>query len=144
MVCALVIFMTQYSDFDGMMLAASAVVPAVATALAYLITWLAMKRSHKLAKTIAFETINQNTGTAIAFVAVSYSGPVLGVLLPAAVFSGLFSFCWTVVAVIIYRLVVLRKAKDEKQHAPASSAEQNKANGNQSGPNLDNEQITRF
>ncbi len=124
--------MTQYSDFDKMMLAASAVVPAVAAALAYLISWLAMKRSHKLAKTIAFETINQNTSTAVAFVTISYSGPLLGELLPAAAFSGLFAICWTCLAIIVHRLVILVKSKDTKDDGKSlhsSTAENNVVEG---------------
>ncbi len=143
--------MTQYSDFDEMMLAASAVVPAVATALAYLITWLAMKRSHKLAKTIAFETINQNTATAIAFVTISYSGPLLEVLLPAASFSGLFMICWTALWIIVYRLTVLRKskiiisdAKDDEKSIYSSTAEKYTVEGKANISTLSDGQITRI
>ncbi len=140
--------MTQYSDFDKMMLAASAVVPAVAAALAYLITWLAMKRSHKLAKTIAFETINQNTSTAIAFVTISYSGPLLGVLLPAAAFSGLFAICWTCLGMMAYRLAILIKpkaiiadTKEDEKCVHSFAAEKYIVEGNQSLTSANDEQM---
>ncbi len=130
------------------MLAASAVVPAVAAALAYLISWLTMKKSHTLAKTIAFETINQNTSTAVAFVTISYSGPLLGVLLPAAAFSGLFAMCWTCLGIMVYRLTTLREsdamivdAKDNEKSMYSSAAETYTAEGNQSILTVNNGQI---
>ncbi len=137
--------MTQYSGFDGMMLTASAVVPPVAAALAYIITWLSTQKSHKLAKTIAFETINQNTSTAIAFVTISYSGPLLGVLLPAAAFSGLFAICWTCMGIIVYRLAVFRQskvdAKDGQKSMHCAAAEKYIVEGNPSISTISDGQI---
>ena len=95
---------------DWRVLAAAAVVTAVTMVVSFLLPWLVLKRNIKAAKAITVETAMQNIPTAIAFVVVSYTGPVLGEILPSLIFAGLGGFeC--VLALILYRILQVRSKR---------------------------------
>ncbi len=110
---ATAIFFVQYDNFDGNMLAASALVPGVAMAASFVLSWLVLKKNAKSAKTVAFETASQNTAMAVTFISVSFRGEELRELLPPATFGGHFVLAWVILVVVIYRVVKLTRRKSK-------------------------------
>lgn len=93
-VCSAVIVISltlwRFRRADWKVFAVSAVVPVAVMSISFLLAWVILKRNAQIAKTIMMETAIQNFPTAIAFVAISYQGPVLGEVFPPVVFRGLF------------------------------------------------------
>ncbi len=112
---------------DWRVLAAAAVVTTVAMAASFLLPWLVLKRNLKAAKAITVETAMQNTPTAIAFVVISFEGPVLGEILSSLVVAGFPGLPLFTLFLIIYRILKLRnrtnmsvvELPDGDQKAPA-------------------------
>ncbi len=98
----------RFHKTDWRVLTAAAVVPAVTLVVSFLFPWLVLKRDDKAAKAITVETAMQNSPTAIAFVVISYKGPVLGEIFPPLIFAGVSGVIESVVVLIVYRIVKLR------------------------------------
>ncbi len=98
----------RFHKTDWRVLTASAVVPAVTLAVSFLFPWLVLKRNVKAAKAITVETAMQNSPTAIAFVLISYKGPVLSEIFPPLIFAGVSGVIESVIVLIVYRIVKLR------------------------------------
>ena len=103
------IFLWLYHDVDWKVLTVCVTIPALAMIVSFLIPWLVLARNTAVAKAICFEAGMQNVPTAIAFVLVSFSGPVLGEIIPPLFFTGLFGLFDEVAVVGLFRVVKLAR-----------------------------------
>ncbi len=101
----------RFHKTDWRVLTAAAVVPAVTMGVSFLLPWLMLNRNAKAAIAITVETAMQNLPTAIAFVVISYQGPVLGEIFPPLIFAGVSGVLESVALLIVYRIMKLVKRK---------------------------------
>ncbi len=99
----------RFHKTDWRVLTASAVVPAVTMVVSFLFPWLLLKRNVKAAIAITVETALQNLPTAVAFIVISYKGPVLGEIFPPLIFLCISGIIEALVLLIVYRIVKLRR-----------------------------------
>ena len=109
-------------------LTVSAVIPALAMIVAFLLAWFILKKNTKIAKAISFETGKQNLPTATAFLLISYRGEAFAEMFPPLVFCGLFGTFEIIAVVLIYRLAKLefwgrQKTGDESTQEPLQAAD---------------------
>ncbi len=114
-IAVLSISLWRFHKTDWRVITASAVVPGVAMAVSFLLPWLVLKRNIRASKAIAVETAMQNLPTAIAFVVISYKGPVLGEIFPPLFFAGALGSFECILLLIVYRIV---KHRRKRQFSP--------------------------
>ncbi len=101
----------------------SAVIPALAMTVAFLLAWLIFKRNTKIAKAISFETGIQNSPTAAAFLLISYSGQVFGEMFPLVLFSALFGSLEVAAVAVFYWLAKLELCRKKTDKGSADELE---------------------